>query len=269
MHNLIKKPPFRLLGSAAVAVATICAASPALSETISAVVDLTPATAAENTFEFTISALSQSDTQTVTYQGVIRPTLEVDFSNINSPVITSMNFAGQASDIVHSDATASLGGLGTVALSNILSCIVTFPGSVPAAVTGASSPFAFSSADHEIIFGSGIVELNPAIGSTTIVDLATEPFRRSLGGTNDSTVALTLNNIAAGVATYDLEIIIPLVMVNVETDDPGINALVDILVDGNLVAKTQITRQIPEPTGLILIACACGVPWAWTRRRTR
>jgi hypothetical protein len=265
MHIPTKKPPYRMLVSAAVVLTAIHAASSVLAETISAVVDLTPATVTENTFEFTVSALSQSDTQTVTYQGVIRPTMEVDFSDINSPVITSMDFAGQASDIVHSDATASLGALGTVALSDILSCIVTFPVSVPAPVTGASSPFTFSSDDHEIIFGSGTVAVNPTVAPPTTVDLATEPFRRSLGGTNDSTIGLTLNNIAAGMATYDLEIIIPLVMVNVETDDPGINALVDILVDGNLVAKTQIVRPIPEPSGIVLLAC--GVPWALKRRR--
>ena len=95
--------------------------------------------------------------------------------------------------------------------------------------------------------------------------MAMEPFKRSLGGTNDSTVGLTLNNITAGVATYDLEIVIPLVMVNVETDDEDINELVDILVDGNLVAKTQITRPIPEPTCLILLASV--VPWALRRLR--
>jgi len=265
MHKLNRRPRYRMLAAAALALTAINAASPVLAETVAPVVDLTPATPTENTFEFTISALSQSDTQSVTYQGVIRPIMEVDFSDINDPVITSMDFAGQASDIVHSDATATLGALGTVSLNDILSCIVTFPTSVPAPVTGASSPFSFSSSDHEIIFGAGMVEVNPSIGSPTTVDLATEPFRRSLGGTNDSTVALTLNNIAAGVATYDLEIIIPLIQVNVETDDPGINALVDILVDGNLVAKTQIMRQIPEPASLIL--CACAVPWVLQRRR--
>lgn len=265
MRNLTKNARSSEFVSAAVVVAAIGAASPVLAETISAVVDLTPATATENTFEFTVSALSQSATATVTYQGVIRPIMEVDFSDVNSPVITSMDFAGQASDIVHSDASPSFGLLGSVSLSDILSCIVTFSGSAPAPVTGTSSPFSFSSVDHEIIFGSGTVALNPTIGSSTTVDLATEPFRRSLGGTNDSTVGLTLNNIAAGVATYDLEIIIPLVMVNVETDDPGINAIVDILVDGNLVAKTQVTRAIPEPAGLALLAGAA--PWFWKRRR--
>ncbi len=245
----------------AAACVLLCGARPAVAESIALVTPLDTPSMAANTFTTTVNALGFSDTNDVTYTGVLRPTLDIDFSDFQNPVVNTLDFFGQAGDIVHSAGTFDFGILGTVSLAGIQGRIETPVGNQPAPVTSAM----FSSNDHEIIFAQGTVTIMPTIGGATVVDLSTTPLIRTLGGINDSTVTVSLAGVAGGVATYDVGILTPLDMVTVQTGDPQIDALVQITIDGNLVASGQFTRPIPEPGSLALAACvAC---FAARRRR--
>jgi len=212
--------------------------------------DLSAATATENTFDVNVAVLTSSDMQEVIYSGALRPVLDIDFSDIANPVIQTLDFAGVGGDIQHTDATFNV-PLGAAILNGVQGRIETFPGSSPAPVTGGNT---YSSADHEIIAWMGTIDIVPVVGSGTIINLMTNSFRSSLGGTNDSTVNLTLNNITAGIATYDLELITPLQNVQLQTGNGTIDTAITITIDGNLVARGQITRAVPEPTSLTLLA---------------
>ena len=69
--------------------------------------------------------------------------------------------------------------------------------------------------------------------------LMEDNFRSGLGGTNDATVSITLNEIVGGVATYDLELVTPLQAVTIQTGDPSIDGVITITITGDIVARGQ------------------------------
>ncbi|MEM9354113.1 MAG: hypothetical protein AAGA92_13970 [Planctomycetota bacterium] len=247
--------------NAALAVAFLFSSRPALAESVSLLAPLDTPSVSANTFTTTVTALGFSDTDTITYEGQLQPKLDIDFTDFANPVVNSLDFLGQPGDIVHSAGSFDFGILGSVSLAGIQGRIETPVANQPAPVTSGM----FSSDDHEIIFAQGTITVSPSIGSPTVVDLNTNPLIRTLGGINDSTVTVTLAGVAGGIATYDVEILTPLDMVTVQTGDPQIDALVQITIDGNLVASGQFPRAIPEPGSFALAGCvAC---FAALRRR--
>jgi len=222
----------------------------ASAEVISIIANLSTPTATENSFDTTVTVLGSSDTQVITYEGVVRPVLDIDFSNFAAPVVQTLDFAGVTGDILHSDVTFTV-PLGTAVFTGLRGRIETLPGSLSAPVAGGTT---YNSADHELIAWMGTIDINSSIGSIPQINLMTSTFQRSLGGVNDATVNLTLNNVVAGIATYDLELFTPIQMVTILTGDPLIDNAITITITGNVVARAQITRAIPEPTASVLFA---------------
>jgi hypothetical protein len=257
--NLLSIRKTVLVAAALSSLVTLSAHHQVQAEMISAVADLTTPTATENTFDVTVDVLLNSDSQVITYEGVVRLEMEIDFSDFAAPVVQTLDFVGVMGDIQHSDATFTV-ALGTADFTSVRGRIETLPGNSPAPVTGGTT---FSTGDHEIIAWMGTIDITPIVGSPLQINLMNDTFRRTLGGVNDATINLTLNNVAAGLATYDLELFTPLQMVTILTGNPTIDDAITITIDGDLVARTQINRPIPEPStaamlaGFALLAAAC------------
>jgi len=240
------------MSTAAIALAIVLANQrSATAEEISAVLDLVTATATENTFDIRVEVLGESDTQSVVYTGLLRPVMDIDFTDPMAPVVNTLDFVGVVGDIAHTDAVFTA-TLGTAEFNNITGRVETPIANSPAPVTGGGT---FSSSDHQLIAWSGTIEVTPLVGSPTTIDLNTNTFSGTFNGTNDSTVNVAFNSLGAGVQVYDVDITAVLDDVQLTTGDALIDGLIGVFVTGNVVASGQFTRPIPEPAAIVQATC--------------
>jgi hypothetical protein len=250
-------------GALAIFAWAFIAAAPVRAEITNAVLQLLPATATENSFDITVDVLGSQDTETVIYSGVLRPVLDIDFTNLAAPVLQTLDFAGQDGDVQHTNATFSV-PLGTAVFENVTGRVRTAPGHSPAPVVGGTT---FNSSDHQLILWHGTIDVTPIIGSPQTIDLFDDTFTGTFQGTGNSTVSVSLNQTAGNIATYDVAATAVMNNVQMTTGDPQIDGLISIFITGNFVASGQFTRPIPEPAAGALAALLA--PAALLMRRAR
>jgi hypothetical protein len=244
--------------------ATLAAASASRATIITPVLPLSSPTATENTFTTTVVTLGSQDVEQIIYTGVLRPVMDIDFSNPVAPTVISLDLAGHDGDVQHSDVTFSV-PLGTAEFNGITGRVKTAPGHSPAPVTGG----AFNGSDHQLIAWHGTIDVTPAIGAPFTIDLFDDTFTGNFNGTGNSSVAVLLNNVTGNVATYDVEIKAVMDNTQMTTGDPQIDSLISIFISGNFVARGQITQAVPEPATVVTLLAMAVAGLVVRRRRNR
>ena len=148
-------------------------------------------------------------------------------------------------DLAATDVSLSLaGGFLAVNLTGMGATVDT--PTPPGAVTGTQ----FDTSLHAVIINRGNVA---AAGEN--IDLSTSPVDGTTAGTG--TLLVTLNNIAGNIATYDVVLTLPVDFTDtfsVANPLGGADVEVGVAVDGgDVVARGQFIRQVPEPGSLALL----------------
>lgn len=198
--------------------------------------------------------------------------LEVDFSDPNNPVVTSIEFVGEPGDISHQVQGGSVNvndsGLVATVTPNGVRGFITSPGG-PTAVNPDGS---FNGANNSLVARQGTIDITGTfLGfpftpiSVSLADTPLVDFDEALSNGNTNTVEVTKTGSSGDTFFYDVFVSADLDQTNIDLVLTGGTA--NLVIDGTLQGRGQIEFTIPEPASMTLGSVALALLGLRLRRQ--
>lgn len=202
--------------------------------------------------------------------GVLQADLDIDFSDPLNPVIQTIELVGQPGDIQHTFNPNPINVTGTgldvdVTLTGVETYLTSNGAALPVQANGAFDP-----AGVLLVVSQGTADVAGTAGGVPFsdqLDLSVAMFMAVLTGSAAGDATVSVVSQSPSLITYEAAVSIDMTDAVMKSD--RLRRLLDIGLTGNLAARVQFDRPIPEPTAASLCLLAVCGAMATLRSRRR